>query len=146
MKISVDGKIGDIDMTVDAMLIPYLLMKLNDVGEYIVNLSDEDATSINENFGVDIRGVKELIETLTKSKKECIDKELIEMIAVALARDVNDDRYVDMMSMRSESKAAETEVVNKYVGQAETIANMVKVKYDKLFEILSKRKNMQDGV
>jgi hypothetical protein len=146
MKISVDGKIGDIDMTVDAMLIPYLLMKLNDVGEYIVNLSDEDATSINENFGVDIRGVKELIETLTKSKKECIDKELIEMIAVALARDVNDDRYVDMMSMRSESKAAETEVVNKYVGQAETIANMVKVKYDKLFEILSKRKNIQDGV
>ena len=54
MKISVDGKIGDIDMTVDAMLIPYLLMRLNDVGEYIVNLSDEDATSINENFGVEI--------------------------------------------------------------------------------------------
>ena len=143
MKVSVNGKIGDMDSTVDAMLIPYILMKISDTRDLFQELTDEDCKSISENFGIDILGIKTLIETLTKSANESVDKELTSMIAVALARDVNDDRYIDMMSMRSESSAAENDVVNKYISQAETISGMVKVKYNKLMEILNARKGMQ---
>ena len=128
----------------DTVLVALLLSKGNTLFD---DNADVDFTEVQiglkENFAIDVVGIKDMYKVMKEQNEKDKEKSLKDMICVLIARSKEDSKYAKLVEAMSAVEEALGEISKTYNGEAETIVDMTKTKYDTINTFIEKKKQLK---